>query len=125
MAARRTAKGQIAKRGEPRKKQGQLEREVDSLLADVDPAVSAHPNQPSSERRKVTLTATMTYSGPMPHPEMLAEYERITPGLADRIVALAERQANHRMMLESKKGSSVMCAGQGPAFTSGQSSRWP
>jgi uncharacterized membrane protein len=41
------------------------------------------------------------YSGPLPHPELLAEYERILPGAADRILSMAERQQGHRHDLES------------------------
>jgi uncharacterized membrane protein len=33
-----------------------------------------------------------SFSGPLPPPRMLAEYERTHPGLAERIVAMAERQ---------------------------------
>lgn len=40
------------------------------------------------------------FSGPLPHPRILAEYEALSPGLTDRIVRMAERQAEHRQGLE-------------------------
>lgn len=40
------------------------------------------------------------HTGPLPAPEDLAHYEAVIPGLADRIVTLAEKQAEHRMFLE-------------------------
>lgn len=39
-------------------------------------------------------------SGPLPPPHVLEKYEQTLPGLADRIVAMAERQSAHRMELE-------------------------
>ena len=48
-----------------------------------------------------TLTAEFTaLSGPLPPPEMLAQYEEILPGAAERILSMAERQAEHRQKLE-------------------------
>lgn len=42
------------------------------------------------------------YSGPIPPASELAAFEKITPGLADRIVAMAERQSAHRQDLETR-----------------------
>ena len=47
-----------------------------------------------------------TYSGPLPPPAMLQQYNEIEPGLADRIVKMAEGQSAHRKDLESKVISS-------------------
>ena len=41
-------------------------------------------------------------SGALPSPEILAQYNSIIPGLADRIVAHAEKQSLHRISLERK-----------------------
>lgn len=41
------------------------------------------------------------FSGPLPHPAMLAKYEEILPGSADRIVASGESQMQHRHSLEA------------------------
>lgn len=42
------------------------------------------------------------FVGPLPHPELLAGYERACPGSAERIVGMAEKQAGHRRSLEIK-----------------------
>ncbi len=42
------------------------------------------------------------YSGPIPHPEHLREYESITPGSADRIISMAEKQQEHRIAIEKQ-----------------------
>jgi len=41
-------------------------------------------------------------SGPLPHPQVLAGYEQICPGAADRIISMAEKQSDHRQGLEKK-----------------------
>jgi uncharacterized membrane protein len=43
-----------------------------------------------------------SFSGPLPHPEVLARYNEVIPGGAERILAMAERQSEHRESLESK-----------------------
>jgi uncharacterized membrane protein len=50
-------------------------------------------------------TATIAFqqemtSGPLPHPALLAEYGRVQADLVERIVKLAETEAEHRRGLE-------------------------
>ena len=42
------------------------------------------------------------FSGPLPHPGILAKYNEIVPGSADRIIKMAEDQSAHRRDLERK-----------------------
>ncbi len=42
-----------------------------------------------------------SFTGPLPHPKILALYEEIVPGSADRIISMAENQANHRTKFEN------------------------
>lgn len=44
---------------------------------------------------------TTSYSGPVPPPTLLKEYNEIVPGGAERILSMAERQSAHRIDLES------------------------
>jgi uncharacterized membrane protein len=46
------------------------------------------------------VSTSLSYSGPIPPPELLRQYNEIIPGLAERIVGQAERQTNHRIELE-------------------------
>ena len=67
--------------------------------------VPAAPIGPVSfERdRELRIQATAShYIGPLPPPEMLAEYDRVMPGLAQTIVRRFESQSEHRMRLESQ-----------------------
>ena len=43
-----------------------------------------------------------SFSGPLPPPEDLHGYESVLPGLADRVVKMAENQSAHRQRLESR-----------------------
>ena len=42
------------------------------------------------------------FTGPLPPPSILAEYNTTVPGAADRIIAMAEQQSLHRRSLEKK-----------------------
>lgn len=55
--------------------------------------------QPSS--RIVGITHEQHYSGPIPPASELAKYEQACAGAANRIIAMAEKQEEHRHSLES------------------------
>lgn len=40
------------------------------------------------------------FSGPIPPPELLGQYDGVLPGLADRIVSMAETEGQHRRSQE-------------------------
>lgn len=42
------------------------------------------------------------FSGPLPPPHILSQYNEIVPGAADRIISLAENQSEHRQKIENK-----------------------
>lgn len=41
-----------------------------------------------------------SYSGPLPPPSILQQYNDIVPGAAERILRMAEQQSEHRQLLE-------------------------
>ena len=43
-----------------------------------------------------------TFSGPIPHPDLLRGYEDIKEGFAERIVSMTEKQQEHRMECEKR-----------------------
>jgi uncharacterized membrane protein len=49
-----------------------------------------------------TLTQSVSFSGPLPPPGLLAKYNEVIPNGAERIMAMAERQSAHRESLEAK-----------------------
>ncbi|MHB8172921.1 MAG: DUF2335 domain-containing protein [Nitrospirota bacterium] len=42
------------------------------------------------------------FSGPLPPPALLEHYNQVQPGFAERIVMMAEEEANHRRACERK-----------------------
>lgn len=60
------------------------------------------PESPGSapSPQRVTTVQAAVFSGPLPPPEILKQYDEISPGLADRIVSLTENQSRHRQELE-------------------------
>ena len=48
------------------------------------------------------ISVASTFRGPLPPPEILARYNDAVPDGAERIIVLAEKQAAHRMALESR-----------------------
>jgi uncharacterized membrane protein len=42
----------------------------------------------------------MSFEGPLPPPQLLAQYEAAIPGLGERIITLMEKQTDHRITLE-------------------------
>ena len=63
-----------------------------------DQAPSTTPEKPLTR----LMSASYAYSGPLPAPADLAAYDRVHPGLADRIVRMAEEERNHRANLEKQ-----------------------
>lgn len=43
-----------------------------------------------------------SFSGPLPHPDLLAKYNLAVPNAAERIIAMAEKQSEHRQALETR-----------------------
>lgn len=76
--------------------------------ASAQPAASAPVQQPlSKKQRKAMLrTAQRTeittefYAGLLPHPEHLERFEKLQPGTTSRLMAMAEKQGEHRQAME-------------------------
>lgn len=62
---------------------------------------SQSPAQPSGSA-SLEVSSASFFVGPLPAPEDLIRYNDAFPDCAERIVASAERQAEHRQSLESK-----------------------
>jgi uncharacterized membrane protein len=58
------------------------------------------PSQPSAA--VATVTQSVSFSGPLPHPALLAKYNEVIANGAERIMAMAERQSAHRESLEAQ-----------------------
>jgi uncharacterized membrane protein len=72
----------------------QLSQEIESIVT--------NPQQRKRLEKVFSVFVSRSYSGALPPPEMLKQFEEILPGLAERIVCRMEKQSEHRMSLESK-----------------------
>ncbi len=52
--------------------------------------------------RQEVRSVQYSYSGPLPHPDILEQYNKIVPNGAERIFAQFEAQSKHRQMIEAK-----------------------
>lgn len=68
-----------------------------------------HPNHPGANQSQaivpnqgvaLAVFKAEGFSGPLPPPQMLVKYNEAFEGCAERIVAMAERQATHRQGIE-------------------------
>lgn len=59
--------------------------------------------QRESQRVQIaeTIQQRIEFSGPIPPPAVLKQYEEISPGSADRILSMAEKEQHHRHRLEN------------------------
>lgn len=65
--------------------------------------LSLIPDEADKQKAMVVMASyEEKYSGPIPHPKHLEAYENICPGLADRLVTMAEAQQSHRFDIENK-----------------------
>ncbi|KXN75970.1 DUF2335 domain-containing protein [Lactobacillus johnsonii] len=59
---------------------------------------------PISDKKKNDIIATMEmYSGPIPHPKILAGYEALDPGAAEKIINNGIEESVHRRTLETAR----------------------
>lgn len=64
------------------------------------PVTPKQPTQNPTQVVKETHIIHESFSGPLPKPAILQEYEAVLSGAADRILRMAEKQAEHRQLLE-------------------------
>ncbi len=58
--------------------------------------------RPRQDSHLMQIHERHEFTGPLPPPSILAEYNTTVPGAADRIIAMAEQQSLHRRSLEKK-----------------------
>lgn len=73
--------------------------EVEDILSEVSRQISSI--LPANQRQQViervtTIITGEAFKGPIAHPRHLEHYERICPGAADRIIAMAEKEQTSR-----------------------------
>jgi len=54
----------------------------------------------AQNQAQVKQVISSSFSGPLPHPDVLRGFESVQPGAAERIIKMAENEAQHRHVLE-------------------------
>jgi len=64
------------------------------------PARSGNNHPAVRVERRQSVTVSKSYSGPTPPPEVLAAYDQIVPGSAEKLINQFVAQGTHRMAME-------------------------
>ena len=73
---------------------------IDPALAEVLSELNA--KQKSAVIKSIQAISQESFSGPIPHPDILMGYDRVNKGLADRIVRMAEKEQDGRLACNKK-----------------------
>lgn len=79
----------------------------ENLLKEIEPEI-AEVLKDLPEKKQNLIISTLqsvereSFSGPIPHPRLLQEYENVKNGFAERIVSMAEKEQKHRHKCEDK-----------------------
>jgi len=78
---------------------------IENEIEELDPEALEHISEEAKNKilraaRAVSIRLASHHSGPLPRPEDLERYNLIIPNGAERIMAMTEKQSDHRMELE-------------------------
>ncbi|MFT5891936.1 MAG: putative membrane protein [Dokdonia sp.] len=80
---------------------GQEEVPEELLAILDDPDISPEKKEEIKDAFILSITSiTRSFSGPIPPPDVLNDYNQVIPDAAERILQMAEKQSEHRMFLE-------------------------
>lgn len=74
-----------------------------ALEAEIERTIGSLVQGGARDQVVAKVTALMvreSFSGPLPHPRHLAAYEQVSPGLAERIVTMAEQGQQHTINMD-------------------------
>lgn len=57
-------------------------------------------NQLQNRKQAALVHQSISFSGPLPPPEVLENYDKVYPGAAKIIIEMAQKQSSHRQELE-------------------------
>jgi uncharacterized membrane protein len=86
----------------------ELEQELLSVNPRIFDGIKKEKKEELLRSFSVTLIQEKSHSGPLPDAETLIQYDSVIPNGADRIMAMAEKQQDHRINIETKSLDSSM-----------------
>lgn len=78
-------------------KEKKLSQEDQEIIRDIDKL------QISKEQKQEIIATMEMYTGPIPHPKILAGYQALYPKAAEKIINNGIEEASHRRKLESER----------------------
>lgn len=75
---------------------------VSSSNVNLSGVTYTHQDDKKSDATLLKATYTELHSGPLPHPQILAEYDKIIPDGAERLLAMAEKEQDSRIQAEKE-----------------------
>lgn len=82
------------------KSTGTIDRIEDAIERALEGKVQKR-DLPEVARRITQIVVSEQFSGPMPHPKHLREYESVLPGSAERILSMAERNLDSNVAIQT------------------------
>lgn len=78
----------------------------------IKPMAGAAKNAVEARQQRMVETQThqQVYEGPIPHPDILAGFERLVPGSAQELMAMAKLESEHRRKLEADTNAANIAA---------------
>ncbi|WP_302612356.1 DUF2335 domain-containing protein [uncultured Muribaculum sp.] len=94
---------QTTKPKAPAKKPESPSRSIESVVsAELDSVLAPlSDEQKQIVVRSIIAARSESFSGPLPHPELLIKYEEAFPGAAERIFKIAENEQGHRIKYDN------------------------
>ncbi len=84
---------------QPSDSENDLTETEDSEVGEI---VDRIEQMPPESQKLVFKAVKSSFSGPLPHPEIMKGYEEVVPGAAQRILDMTEKRMDHRMNLETR-----------------------
>lgn len=89
-----------------KKKKEKSARLISTSSDKASPQEDLHVQQQSGEiQQEIQVMFAEGYSGPIPPPDILKDYSKVLPGAPDRIIKMAENEADHRHEMDRKEHS--------------------
>ena len=82
------------------KSTGTIDRIEDAIERALEGKVQKR-DLPEVARRITQIVVSEQFSGPMPHPKHLREYESVLPGSAERLLSMAERNLDSNVAIQT------------------------
>jgi uncharacterized membrane protein len=93
----------VSKRSRRRNRRGGKKGAIVPKPGPTSPQTQTGPMPPGGDLASiVSISSESSFSGPLPPPQILREFDEVIPGAAERIVKMAEKQQDHRIRLESR-----------------------